>query len=73
MRERNNLGGTLLVETVTTVSAMVLSVRKGEGCPASHTHVGIGPFGGLKHYQLATKAMFGDSPYRAAVNHAAGH
>lgn len=44
VRESDNLGRTLLIKAVTAVSAMMLSVCKGEWCSTSHAYVGVGPF-----------------------------
>lgn len=40
-------------EDVTTVSAVVLAVRKCEGVPTSHADVGVGPLGRLQVTMLA--------------------
>lgn len=44
MWERYGFGGTLLVEDISTVTAMVLSVGEGEGGPTSHANVRVAPF-----------------------------
>lgn len=76
MRKGKRLGGALLVEAVSAVSAVMFPVGKGEGGPAPHADVGIHPFGGLKgikkssalhHKRDANRRQ----AYRTAVYHAA--
>lgn len=63
VRKRGGLGRALLVEAVTTVATVVLSVRERERCPATHTDVRVDPLRGLqkavshRHYQEYSAIM----------------
>jgi hypothetical protein len=47
MWQRDSLAGTLSIENIATVSAMMLAIHETEGCSASHTNIGVNPLRGL--------------------------
>lgn len=56
MRQRKNFARTLLVENVSAVSAMMLSIRETERSSTTHTDVRVSPFRG----RVAQQHAFGD-------------
>lgn len=44
MGQRNGFARALLVEDVSTVAAVVLSIRKGKGSTTAHAHITVSPF-----------------------------
>lgn len=57
MRKGKGFGRALLVETVATVTAVVLPVGECEGGSTPHTNIGVNPFGGLSSVSIFTVVL----------------
>jgi hypothetical protein len=74
VRKGEGFGRALLVETVATVTAVVLPVGECEGGPTPHTNIGVDPFRGLSGVSISTDLTRGiRETYRVTVDHAAGN